>query len=257
MLNSRLRFGRCCVAIIFGICLFGSDLRADPVLFYNGDFSGNANDSLVNGQNTSSGISGLVYNEFKVASGAVWTVSAVYSNDLVRNSLSSSAYANVVWDIRTGMSAGNAGTEVAGATTVAFTTAPTGYQDAQFTESTFTATGLHVVLNSGTYYLAVAPTYAGSGMSDVFASATTGTSALGTFDNRSFWNSTFFGATYTPTSDPSVNGAATGFSLGLIGTQVVPEPSSLLLLALGASILGRAGYSYQRKRRADTTDDRP
>jgi hypothetical protein len=104
-------------------------------------------------------------------------------------------------------------------------------------------------LTAGTYWLAVAPDVSNQ---DSFIVTTSGANAIGTppgNDGNSFFSSTFFGDTFVPTSDPSIEGPGTwDYSMGVIGSSstAVPEPSSLMLGLVG--VIASAGFSWARRR---------
>jgi hypothetical protein len=84
------------------------------------------------------------------------------------------------------------------------------------------------------YWLNVTPIDGGSGR--LFNSTTSGANAIGQppgNDQNAFFNSTFFGAFFTPTSSQN---QPYDFSNGVIGT-VVPEPAIGALLTCGVGAL--------------------
>ena len=200
-------------------------------LWYNGDFNGvncipNERNTLVS--------QAAVYDDFNVTASQGWHVTAVFSDNLLF--VNPPGYvAGADWEIRTGISEGNAGTLVASGTTqtplVTFTFR---------TENEFMVevTGLNVflpMLPSGQHYwLNVTPV--GNGTGRFFNSNTSGTNCVGTpcgNDQNAFFNSTYFGTYFTNTNNYD---GQPDFSMGVIGT-VVPEPATVALLTCGVGAL--------------------
>ena len=163
-------------------------------------------------------------------------MTAVFSDDLT-------ALGTVItgadWEIRTGVSEGNAGTLIASGTTNSPLVTPTG-RGFDLTEYMVEVTGLNVflpMLPSGQHYwLNVTPVGNGTGRS--FNSKTSGTNCVGTpcgNDDNSFFNSTYFGYYFTSTGNPNL-GQPYDYSNGVIGT-VVPEPATVALLTCGVGAL--------------------
>jgi hypothetical protein len=158
-------------------------------------------------------------------------VTALFSDNLM-----TTVVTGADWEIRTGISEGNAGTLVASGTTNSPLVIPTGR--GEIPEYIVEVTGLNVflpMLPSGQHYwLNVTPVGNGTGRS--WNSTTSGTNCVGTpcgNDQNAFFNSTFFGAYFTSTSN---EGQPYDYSMGVIGT-VVPEPATLALLTSGVGAL--------------------
>jgi hypothetical protein len=197
---------------------------AQITLFYNGDFDGV--NGLANERDTTVSAA-AVYDDFVVPVGEIWTLTSVYSNNLM-----STVPVSADWEIRSGVSAGNGGTLVASGNGAATTTATgrSGFGLDEFTIST----PVGVVLGSGTYWLMVRPVDSGAGRS--FVSTTSGANSVGAIGNNgnSFFDSTFFGTNFEPAG--SVLGADADFSMGVEGfhgTAAVPEGSTLGLIGAG------------------------
>jgi hypothetical protein len=212
-------------------------------LWYNGDFNGftwlsNEYNTVVSQSNT--------YDDFNVPSGPGWHVTGLYSADLLTFGFGASS---AEWEIRTGVSNGNAGTLVAGGILSPATLMPTGRGGGGFIEYDVLVSGLNITLAPGTYFISVAPSDFGSGRS--LNSATSGTNCVGTpcgNDGNSWFNSTFFGVFFGPASD-QVGVSPADFSDGVIG-NVVPEPATWALLTggLGALLIAvRRRRSYSNR----------
>jgi hypothetical protein len=190
-------------------------------LWYNGDFNGV--NGLANERNTIIQ-QASVYDDFNVANPVGWNVTAVFSDNLVTTVITGAD-----WEIRTGVSSGNAGTLIASGTTNSPVVTPTGRSGFGFTEYMVEVTGLNVflpMLPSGQHYwLNVTPVGNGTGRS--FNSTTSGANCVGSpcgNDQNAFFNSAYMGIHFQPMSDD--------FSNGVIGT-VVPEPATVALVTCG------------------------
>lgn len=210
-------------------------------LWYNGN--ADQRDAILN----QTGIAdGVVYDDFIVPKGEVFTITGVFSNNVYTTSLGTTA----AWDIRSGVSAGDGGTLVASGdgTTVNTDTGVTfNFGGLGYEIYTNQVNGLNVVLTAGTYWLAVADV----SNADSFIVTTSGAGAIGTpagNDGNSFFTSTYFGDYFVPTSDPSIEGPGTwDYSMGIVGTaSFVPEPSSLILGLIG--LISAAGCVRARRR---------
>jgi hypothetical protein len=218
-------------------------------LWYNGDFNGF--NGLANERNTAI-TQAAVYDDFNVTASLGWNVTAVFSDNLMLTG-GPIIMSGADWEIRSGVSEGNAGTLVASGTTSSPMVTPTGrLQGNEFTEYMVEVTGLNVflpMLPSGQHYwLNVTPV--GNGMGRSFNSTTSGTHCVGTpcgNDDNSFFNSTFFGAYFDHASNWV--GFPADFSDGVIGT-VVPEPATLALLTcgLGALLIARRRRRFYSNR---------
>jgi hypothetical protein len=219
-------------------------LKADT-LWYNGDF-----DVQVFASNANIDFSGNppfsnTYDDFVVPAGQQWSITNVFSNDQMTSAFGTTAY----WEIRSGVSAGNGGTLVAsgtGADTLTATGRTQFVFPVTYTEYTVEVSGLNVVLNSGTYWLTVAPILDPNDAGRSFVSITRGLNAVGTppgNNGNSFFTNSSFGFNFTPLTDASEFGPGTwDISEGVRGTATVvsnvPEPASAVLLIAGLSGLG-------------------
>jgi hypothetical protein len=199
-------------------------------LWYNGDF--NYVNELANERNTAVS-QAAVYDDFNITGGPMWHLTAVFSDNLAATVITGAD-----WEIRTGISEGNGGNLIASGTTNSPVVTPTGRSGMGYTEYMVEVTGLNVflpMLPSGQHYwLNVTPVGNGTGRS--FDSDTSGTNCVGSpcgNDQNAFFNSTYFGANFTSTSNFGQPG---DFSMGVIG-NVVPEPTTVALLTCGLGAL--------------------
>ena len=109
---------------------------------------------------------------------------------------------------------------------------------------------VNVTLGAGTYWLSVAPDVSDQ---NSYIGTTSGANAVGTppgNDGNSFFSSSFFGQSFVPTTDPSIEGPGTwDYSMGIVGTATsttVPEPSGLALGLI--ALLASAGCVLARRR---------
>ena len=203
------------VAAAFVVLNTNAIAQAPPgSLWYNGDFNGV--NGLANERNTTI-TQAAVYEDFDVTGGPMWNVTAVFSDNLA-----STVVTGADWEIRTGISEGNAGTLVASGTTNSpgVTEVSCGFG---FCEYRVDIAGLNVTLVPGHYWLNVTPVGNGAGRS--FNSTTSGANCVGTpcgNNQNAFFNSTYFGTYFTSTAN---EGQPYDFSNGVIGTAV-PERHS-------------------------------
>jgi hypothetical protein len=203
-------------------------------LWYNGDF--NYVTGLSNERNTTVS-QAAVYDDFNVTSPLGWHVTALFSDNLFTYGW---PVTGADWEIRTGISEGNAGTLIASGTTSTPLVIPTGrYVGNELIEYMVEVAELNIflpMLPSGQHYwLNVTPVGNGTGRS--WNSTTFGDNCVGTpcgNDDNAFFNSTTFGYYFTNTVN--VCTGCVDFSDGVIGT-VVPEPATIALLTYGAVTL--------------------
>ena len=200
-------------------------------LWYNGDFNGV--NGLANERNTIVA-QAAVYDDFNVTAPMGWNVTAVFSDNLLTTTVTAAD-----WEIRTGISEGNAGALIASGTTNSPIVTVVGRCD-QFCTYQVEVTGLNFflpMLPSGQHYwLNVTPVGNGAGRS--FDSTTSGAHCMGTpcgNDQNAFFNSTYFGYFFTSTGNPNL-GQPYDFSMGVIGSAV-PEPATVALLICGVGAL--------------------
>ena len=126
------------------------------VLWYNGDRN------FVNSEfsTASTGYSGIVYEDFTVTSSTGWNLTGVFGNFKLPNTVT-----NANWEILSGVSAGNGGTPVPGASgeDAAVTLTQVGAPSGGYTQYTVAVTGLNFDLAPGTYWLGLQPISATDG----------------------------------------------------------------------------------------------
>jgi len=186
-------------------------------LWYNGDFD--QRNGLANERNTTVS-QAAVYEDFNITGGPMWDVTAVFSDNLFFGTV---VVTGADWEIRTGISEGNAGTLIASGTTSSPEVTQIECDWQGICEYGVEVTGLNVHLNPGHYWLNVTPVGNGTGRS--FNVTTSGANCVGTpcgNNQNAFFNSTYFGAYFTSTAN---EGQPYDYSNGVIGTAV-PEPHS-------------------------------
>jgi hypothetical protein len=199
-------------------------------LWYNGNFNGV--NALANERNTLV-TQAAVYDDFNVTAPLGWEVTAVFSdNVLFVNHISDITAAD--WEIRTGVSEGNGGSLIASGTTNSPIVTYIGGENLYMVEVTGLNFFLPMLPSGQHYWLNVTPVGNGTGRS--FNLTTSGANCVGTpcgNDQNAFFNSTYFGAYFTSTSN---EGQPYDYSNGVIGT-VVPEPATVPLLTCGVGAL--------------------
>jgi hypothetical protein len=233
MPNFTLRFFKLVPISVFAIALsFLSISHAGAqILWYNGDNDGN---DYLYATNNSPDYSGIVYDDFNVTSAGGWQVSGVFGNFLLPNTVSTAD-----WSILSGVSADNGGTVVASGTSPVTLTA-IGSEDGM-TLYHVVVTGLNVDLASGTYWLGLQPIVASGDYG--YLVTTSGANAVGTpagNDGNAFWTNSTLGIPNDGQYFQSTTAVASDlkdFSLGVSGTQAVPEPTSWALLLVGLGSL--------------------
>lgn len=144
------------------------------------------------------------------------------------NDLSNLNTTNMDWEIRQGVSAGNGGTLIASGSGLG-TAIPTGRSGFGFAEFHYEIP-VSLVLNAGMYWLMVRPV-APTNQGRSFVSTTSGAGAVGSpagNDNNSYFDSSTFGATFSPASG-ELNLPSADFSMGVNGINgsQVPEPGAV------------------------------
>jgi hypothetical protein len=191
-------------------------------LWYNGDFNGV--NGLANERNTAV-TQAAVYDDFDVTAPLGWNVTAVFSDNLLI--INPSNITSADWEIRTGISEGNAGTLVANGTTnspIVTLISQGCFQNCEYRVEVPALNVFLPMLPSGQHYwLNVTP--AGNGTGRSFNSTTSGANCVGTpcgNNQNAFFNSSYFGTDFTSTAN---EGQPYDFSNGVIGAAL-PEPHS-------------------------------
>jgi hypothetical protein len=219
------------------------------VLWYNGDYDDN--DASTNESEVPINEGGpyvletsLVYNEFIVPVGQVWTLNSMSTN----NQLAFEVLPTTgTWQIRTGISDGNGGTLVFSGDT---TCTPTethaadgnNYLDPEYNIS---VTVPNVVLTAGTYWMAVAPDDGEYYGEQSYIETTSGANAIGLPPGigLSFINNNLpaadGGEDFASAPDPDYSASVSGTA------ALVPEPIGWPMLAAG--LVG--GFCLPRHRR--------
>jgi hypothetical protein len=207
-------------------------------LFYGGDFD--PNDPNANGlaNETDAIVSGDPYGAATFQNfepEAQWLVHNVFTNNLSGLNPSTG-----YWEIRRGMAESNGGILIASGTG-AMTHTPTGRSAFGLTEYRDEISGLNINLDAQLkYWIAVVPNDPNN-PNRSFNSNTFGLNSVGTqVSDEQFFNSPFFGALY---SNADNFGVFPTFSTGL-GGEVVPEPSSMIML--GSGLLAAGGVVRRR-----------
>jgi len=228
-------------AVLFLATVAGAQCIA-PCIFYSGDFDvnnpnanglSNENDAIVGGDPYGA----ATYQNFKVDATSA-NITGLYTNNLSQLTPTSG-----YWELRSGISEGNGGILIASGTATGgnFSQTPTGRSGFGYTEYTYLASGLDITLPYGTYWLAVVPQDVSNGNRS-FNSNTFGLNQVGeSTPDLQFFNSEFFGATFTNANNEGVFPA---FSAGVVGTEVAPEPSSMIML--GSGLLAAIGVVRRR-----------
>jgi hypothetical protein len=200
-------------------------------LWYNGDL--NYVNALDNERDPFSQTA--VYDDFDVAAPVGWHVTAVFSDNIIT---ADTAITGADWEIRSGVSEGNAGTLIGSGTTNAPLLTHTGRWFLDTPEYMVEVTGLNVFLTmlpaGQHYWLNVTPVSNREGRS--LNTTTSGFNCVGMpcgNDDNAFWNRTgsfFFDHTYNHCD------GCNDFSMGVIGS-VVPEPTTPVLLTGGMGTL--------------------
>ena len=200
-------------------------------LWYNGDFDGrNGGANQREGQFGAGEFSRLYDNFTGPPSGQTWTVTGVFSNNIMDAGLNTHI-TTADWEIRTGVSEGNGGTVVASASAAPCTVTPTGRSGFGRTEYQVMITGLNVTLNAlpagHFYFLDVNPVVPLGVTGQSFETTTSGAKCVGTpcgNDDNSWWDSNLFGVHFTTTVNLFGSGTW-DFSMGVIGTSASPTPT--------------------------------
>jgi len=198
-----------------------------PCLFYAGDFDSNASDAngLANEFDVTISSGAAVYAPFVATKGKTWTVTGLFTNNFLSAGVLDPATSP--YEIRKGIpKAGGTGGKLVCHGKKKSTATATGRSDFGFNEYTVAVKGItKCTLTGGTkYWESVIPFCTASGDSN----CTNGYRGFETNDdgaqanhvgvepaNNSFFNSVFFGATWSPSSNFQ---SSSRFSDGVVGT---------------------------------------
>ena len=229
------------VAWLAALAMAAPSSAAAQTLFYNGNW--NLTDGQTSATNTGNA-NAIIFENF-VVGGLGWNVTGLFGEFHQKGALWTTAN----WEIRTGITAGNAGTLVAsgiGPTT----NAATGRALGAFTEYRATISGLNLLFAPGTYWLGLAPVGASTAAgNDIYLSYTAGVNGVNSVLDGDFFVRSVVHNYQEPAAFSNVN-----FALGVLGTVVtqqqppsssVPEPSSLALMFAGSAVL--AGVARRRR----------
>ncbi|MCW3097615.1 MAG: hypothetical protein JWL77_3233 [Chthonomonadaceae bacterium] len=204
-------------------------------LFYSGDINNNGFANQINGP-----FSGRTFDTFVVNSPLGWNVSSIFSND-IQLFPAPNVNTQADWSIRTGMGPGVGGTIVASGVSSA-TQTPTGRTvggATGFIEYTIQVSGLSLILAPGTYWLQVTPI---NGSAQWYNSTTSGTNGINAVNSNA-------GLLDSPANGYNYRAMGTDFSMGVNGTAITPEGSSLAMFALGGLPLAIGfGRKFRRRR---------
>jgi hypothetical protein len=228
----------CVIAILLGLISF-TQAKAQ-VFWYNGDNNG-IDSYFSSDSSAATPYVGIVYDDFTVGTSGTANITGIFGNYFFKDASTDSFLSNAVigsanWEIRTGVSAGTAGTLVdsgTGAASVSTSLTPGGH-----TLYDISVTGLAVNLPAGTtYWVGLQPVTSSDAYGNLIT--TSGANAVGSpqgNDGEAYANDNF-GDNYALIT---TNSTPEDFSLGVVGT-VVPEPSTwaLGMVGLGLFVLFR------------------
>lgn len=208
---------------------------ANAQLWYNGD------PDDVNGWsselNPNWNPNSMVFDYFTVPSGG-WTITSLFGNFITTGLDADPTQA--IWEIRSGMSAGNGGTLLYSGTD-AMSWVTNGFGFSGYVGYLGTVTGFSPFsLLSGGYWMGISVIHGGP--NQVFAATTGGANGVGEIiDDSSLQNFPLFNYDYADTGE--------NISYGLDGrlNTVVPEPATMVLLASG--LVGLGVVQVRRRRR--------
>lgn len=218
-------------------------------LFYNGDWDGYS--GVTSSRGTVPSQTSMLYESF-LTGGSGWSITGLFANFLVYYNRPWSA---IEFEIRTGMADGDPGTLLFGGQGPVTSWAATGRyccffgDGSRLDEYRAELSGLSISLSPGEYWLGlrVVDSYS----LPAFLVTTSGQNAFAAdLDGTGIWDAPGAGLDYWQVP-PWNDGTSHDFSMGALGTSaealdVVPEPTSFALLALGLGAL--SAKSHRRKK---------
>lgn len=230
-------------ALMLALVLFGSpDAQADGVLWYGGDAAASGfinNTRLAQSVGVCLGATentcgSSVLDDFIVSDGG-WHVTGLFSNNLASQSISTAPFSDALWTVQTGAGPGMFG-QVLFEGISPVTVMPTGRSFDGMLEYTVTVSGLSLDLAPGDYFMNVSP------LADeqiYYVGDSSGTDSIGMAGPVGLLREDYFIENGTPDYgifQNSMNPA----SMGVVGSAVVPEPSTTApLLAVLMALLFR------------------
>ena len=237
---------------LVAVWMLGSSARG-ATLWYSGDSS--TGGALYINRVVTAGIpsepNATIFQKFLVADASGWEVSQLWSNNIWMDSVNPQGFAGAVseadWSIRSGVSPGNGGFVVAGGTSPVQTVATgrtlqwcddvdPGNPCQEYAEYGVIVSGLDIPLAQGEYWTNVTPHVPFEGA----ALSSDGANALGEYpasDGNALW--------WWSTGVHDYDEIGLGFSMGVGGTPVVPEPATGLLLGVSLAAMA-AGLRCRR-----------
>ncbi|MBS1728421.1 MAG: PEP-CTERM sorting domain-containing protein [Armatimonadetes bacterium] len=223
MRNAKLYFG--------ALVTLASTSAFAQTVYYGGDWNG-GNNLEAQYNYVSESFNSVVYDDFTLTSPN--SIDGIFGNFIDDTGTFSSH--QLYWEIRSDISAGNGGTLVHAGTISSATVTGTGIFNGNVPINRYESAVDPFVLSAGTYFLGIAVNHPPD---QTFLCATSGQNSVGIpFQNgNSFWNAPGLFENFSPTSD--LFGHPVDFSMGLKGSAVVPEPTSLVALAFSLSVFAR------------------
>jgi hypothetical protein len=227
--------GTAFLLLLVGSAITAPAARAQSTLWYTGDLFGQ--NALIN--RIAGADPARAFDNFTVTDPIGWRITSVFSNNIFSGGFFGGPpnFTQADWSIRTGLSAGNGGTIVAGGVGTATKTDNNRTTNFLYEEYRVEVSGLSVILGPGTYWLNVTPVFSG----ESYNTTTTGANGVGTprNDGNAFLDRPSNGTNFQ--SQGTAN-----FSMGVRGVSLAPEPGSLALVACGA--LSLVGIAVRRRR---------
>jgi hypothetical protein len=230
---------------MLALALFGSpDAHADSVLWYGGDaaaasgFINNTRLTQVGGGvclgTTGNACGSSVLGDFIVSDDG-WNVTGLFSNNLASPSISAAPFSEALWTVQTGAGPGMFG-QILFEGISPVTVMPTGRSFGGLLEYTVTVSGLSLDLAPGEYFMNVSPL---ADKQFYYVGDSNGTDSIGMAGPVGLLWEDYFILNGTPVYR-IFQGSTKPASMGIVGSAVVPEPSTTVpLLAALAALLFR------------------